>query len=101
MFFIVTEFLFFFIVQIDDYALVKFLPLYINDEDSMNAVLANIDSAIQYGEDMEPREPKVNSDFRLYQLIQQAKNINLTFAFIKLLLLESGIKRSMICYVTG
>ncbi|KAK3084870.1 hypothetical protein FSP39_020517 [Pinctada imbricata] len=42
--------------MIDDYSLVKFLPLDISDEDSINDVLLQIDNAIQYGEDLEPRE---------------------------------------------
>lgn len=42
--------------MIEDYSLVKFLPLDQTDEDSINDVLLQIDSAIQYGEDLEPRE---------------------------------------------
>ena len=45
--------------QVDDYSLVQFLPLDITDEDSINDALLQIDSAIQYGEDFEPKEPKV------------------------------------------
>ena len=45
--------------QIDDYSLVRFLPLDISDEESINDVLLQIDTAIQYGEDQEPKEPKV------------------------------------------
>ncbi|KAI0214078.1 GPN-loop GTPase 3, partial [Lamellibrachia satsuma] len=44
---------------VDDYSLVQFLPLDITDEDSINDALLQIDSAIQYGEDFEPKEPKV------------------------------------------
>lgn len=47
-------------MQIDDYNMVSFIPLNINDEDSITAVLSHIDNAIQYGEDQEPKEPKVN-----------------------------------------
>ena len=43
----------------DDYSLVHFLPLDITDEDSINDALMQIDNAIQYGEDFEPKEPKV------------------------------------------
>ncbi len=46
-------------LQVDDYSLVKFLPLDISDEDSINDVLLQIDLAIQYGEDLEPKEPQV------------------------------------------
>lgn len=42
--------------MIEDYSLVKFLPLDQTDEDSINDVLLQIDSSIQYGEDLEPRE---------------------------------------------
>lgn len=49
-----------FFQQIDDYSLVTFLPLDPNDEDSINNALIQIDNAIQYGEDLEPREYRVN-----------------------------------------
>lgn len=42
--------------MIEDYSLVKFLPLDISDEESINDILLQIDTAIQYGEDLEPRE---------------------------------------------
>ena len=41
--------------------IVKFYPLDISDEDSINDVLTQIDMAIQYGEDLEPKEPKVRN----------------------------------------
>lgn len=46
---------------VDDYSLVKFVPLDVSDEDSIGHVLAHIDHAIQYGEDLEPhvRQPCV------------------------------------------
>ena len=47
------------LLQIDDYSLVKFLPLDISEEDSINDILLQIDNAIQYGEDLEPREIRV------------------------------------------
>lgn len=43
---------------IDDFSLVKFLPLDITDEDSVNDILIQIDSSIQYGEDFEHKEEK-------------------------------------------
>ncbi len=43
---------------IDDYMMVSFVMLDINEEDSIEEVLAHTDQAIQYGEDAEPREPK-------------------------------------------
>ena len=35
----------------------SFLPLNITDPDSLTMVLSHIDSATQYGEDLEPRDP--------------------------------------------
>ena len=37
--------------------MVSFIPLNITDEESINLVLAHIDHAMQYGEDLEPKEP--------------------------------------------
>ncbi|KCV68494.1 hypothetical protein, variant [Fonticula alba] len=44
---------------LEEYNMVSFLPLDITDEDSIELVLSHADHAIQYGEDLEPREPKV------------------------------------------
>ncbi len=41
---------------IEDYMIVSFVMLDITDEDSIDEVLARIDHAIQYGEDLEPKE---------------------------------------------
>jgi len=43
---------------IDDFGLVSFLQLDVQDEDSLGAVLSYLDDAIQYHEAQEPREPK-------------------------------------------
>lgn len=43
---------------IDDFSMVSFLQLDINDEDSIAAVLSHIDDAIQFHEAQEPREPR-------------------------------------------
>ncbi|KAI8579391.1 hypothetical protein K450DRAFT_241895 [Umbelopsis ramanniana AG] len=52
------------IVQlIEDYSMVSFIPLNIRDEDSINYVLSNIDNAIQYGEDIEPKEPEAMAEY--------------------------------------
>ncbi|KAI8930317.1 GPN-loop GTPase [Entophlyctis helioformis] len=48
---------------IDEYNMVNFLPLNIKDEDSVANILEHIDHAVQYGEDMEPKEPK-DEDFQ-------------------------------------
>ncbi len=47
-------------IQIDDYSLVKFVPLDITDEEMIGAVLYEVDNSIQYGEDLEPREMPVS-----------------------------------------
>ena len=47
---------------LDDYGLVKFHPLNIHDEDSINAILYVVDQSLQYGDDVEPREPR-DQDF--------------------------------------
>lgn len=43
---------------IDDFSMVSFLQLDVNDEDSVGAILSYIDDAIQYHEAQEPKEPK-------------------------------------------
>ncbi|XP_051956209.1 GPN-loop GTPase 3-like [Xyrauchen texanus] len=43
---------------IDDYSLVRFLPFDRTDEECINIVLQHIDFSIQYGEDLEFKEPK-------------------------------------------
>ncbi|TPX66319.1 hypothetical protein CcCBS67573_g07875 [Chytriomyces confervae] len=43
---------------IEEFNMVSFIPLNIQDEDSVGLVLSHIDNAIQYGEDVEPKEPK-------------------------------------------
>lgn len=45
-------------LQIEDHPLVSFLPLDLTQPDSIETVLSNIDHAMQYGEDEEPKEPK-------------------------------------------
>lgn len=47
---------------IDDYMLVSFVMLDVSDEDSIESVLMRTDHAIQYGEDLEPKEPKHEDD---------------------------------------
>ncbi|KAL2006167.1 hypothetical protein VTN00DRAFT_9821 [Thermoascus crustaceus] len=42
---------------IDDFSMVSFLHLDVQDEDSVGAVLSHIDDAIQFHEAQEPREP--------------------------------------------
>lgn len=43
---------------IDDFSMVSFLKLDVNDEESVGDILSYIDNAIQYHEAQEPREPK-------------------------------------------
>lgn len=47
---------------VDDYSMVRFLPYDQSDEESMNIVLQHIDFAIQYGEDLEFKEPKEHEE---------------------------------------
>lgn len=52
---------------VDDYSMVKFMPLDISDEDSLTDILTTIDLAIQFGEDADVKmkdfdEPEVNPD---------------------------------------
>ena len=47
-------------LQIDDYSLVRFTPLDITDEDSIGALMYEVDNAIQYGEDLEPKDMPVS-----------------------------------------
>ncbi|EDQ89927.1 uncharacterized protein MONBRDRAFT_18837 [Monosiga brevicollis MX1] len=42
---------------IDDFSLVRFLPLDNTDEGNLEAILINTDHCLQYGEEEEPREP--------------------------------------------
>ena len=43
--------------------MVSVLPLDITDEETVDMVLGNIDMALQYGEDLEPTEPKDDVDY--------------------------------------
>eukprot|EP01138_Halocafeteria_seosinensis_P010456 gb/GECG01010676.1/.p1 GENE.gb/GECG01010676.1/~~gb/GECG01010676.1/.p1 ORF type:complete len:273 (+),score=37.32 gb/GECG01010676.1/:1-819(+) len=43
---------------LDEYNLVVFTPLDITDEESVGNVLAYVDHALQYGEDIEPKDPQ-------------------------------------------
>ncbi|KAF9889219.1 ATP binding protein [Aspergillus nanangensis] len=47
---------------IDDFSMVSFLQLNVQEEDSVAAVLSYIDDAIQYHEAQEPREPQDGRD---------------------------------------
>jgi hypothetical protein len=51
---------------IDDFSMVSFLQLDVQDEDSVGAILSYIDDAIQYHEAQEPREPndEIETDWR-------------------------------------
>ncbi len=40
---------------LEEYSLVNFLPLDVTDEDSLESVLMQVNSTIQFGEDLEPR----------------------------------------------
>ena len=48
---------------IDDFSMVSFLQLDVQDEDSVGGVLSYIDDAIQFHEAQEPREPNDEIDY--------------------------------------
>lgn len=48
---------------IDDFSMVSFLQLDVQDEDSVGGVLSYIDDAIQFHEAQEPREPNDAIDY--------------------------------------
>eukprot|EP00903_Cladosiphon_okamuranus_P015268 g14109.t1 len=43
---------------LDDYTMVNFLPLDVRDEEDIALVLHHADYIVQYGEDLEPKQPK-------------------------------------------
>ncbi|KAG6971676.1 hypothetical protein JG687_00001913 [Phytophthora cactorum] len=43
---------------INDFSMVAFVPMNINREESIETVLMHVDHAINYGDDLEPQEPK-------------------------------------------
>ena len=43
------------LTQLDEYNLVSFIPMDITDDESVTSVLAYVDTALQYGEDIEPK----------------------------------------------
>ena len=47
---------------LDDYSMISFVPLNIQDEDSVDALLAVVDASIQYGEDLEVRDYETGGD---------------------------------------
>ncbi|XP_002128720.2 GPN-loop GTPase 3 [Ciona intestinalis] len=47
---------------IDDYGMVRFLPLDRSDEDSIDIILQNIDMSLQYGEDLEVQDKDFDQD---------------------------------------
>ncbi|KAF2115578.1 ATP binding family protein [Lophiotrema nucula] len=52
---------------IDDFSMVSFLKLDVQDEDSVGAVLSYIDDAIQFHEAQEPKEPKDAVENDIYE----------------------------------
>lgn len=69
--------------QIDDYSMVSFVPLNLCDQDSIMNVLIQIDNAIQYGEDLDVREMKVNKNLYfhvefMYHHLSKPSNFNLS-----------------------
>ena len=67
--------------QIDDYSLVKFMPLDITDEQSINDVLVFVDNSIQYGEDLEPKIPRVCSSRFTYRVLYNDSSVLLVYSY--------------------
>ena len=61
---------------IEDYSMVAFVPLDITDEESVEQVLQQIDFAIQYGEDLEPKERKEMVDDLVEREAQDGGTVN-------------------------
>ena len=61
---------------IEDYSMVAFVPLDITDEESVEQVLQQIDFAIQYGEDLEPKERKEMVDDLVEREAQDGGGVN-------------------------
>lgn len=61
---------------IDDYGLVNFHPLNINEEDSLNDLLVIIDNAIQYGEGLEPKEDMLGDQQQPDDNEEEGRNFN-------------------------
>lgn len=47
---------------VDEFSMVSFLPLNIRDENSLSIILQHLDHAMQYGEDLEPEEPRYDQN---------------------------------------
>jgi GPN-loop GTPase len=48
------------LLEIEDHPLVSFLPLDLTNTDSLEMIVSHIDYTMQYGEDEEPREVRLN-----------------------------------------
>lgn len=61
------------------YNMVSFLPSTIKDTKTIEAILAHVDHSIQYGEDVEPKDPSkyVDDDVLEYQFNKQFENANI------------------------
>jgi len=59
---------------VDDYMLVSFVMLDVSDEESIEEVLLKTDHAVQYGEDIEPKEPR-NVDDGDYDFEERAEGV--------------------------
>lgn len=71
------------LTQIDDYSMVRFLPFDRTDEEGVGIVLQHIDFSIQYGEDLEVKEPRVRISLLhitfllcFFQVFQELKKKN-------------------------
>jgi len=61
---------------VDDYMMISFITLDITDEESIDGVLSFTDNAVQYGEDMEPKEP-VDNEFDMMEEMKDERESRL------------------------
>ena len=75
-------------MQIENFSLVRFLPLNIKDIESIEEVLLEIDNAIQYGEDMDVKirvsfQKQFGQTFIYLQCnLKSIKCVNQTFEYL-------------------
>ena len=76
--------------------MVNFLPLDITKEESVNSILLQIDNAIQYGEDLEPKEMPVSLQRFTAQKILANKLCYLLIRF-QIIGVENDLFSSCLC----
>lgn len=56
---------------LEQFSMVSFIPLDFKEDESLELVLAHIDTAMQYGEDLEPKEPNDEKEIDALETIQE------------------------------